>query len=98
MKNREYGLDLARIVSMVGIIILHILGSGGLLANNNPGIGKYWVYWYIEIFSFSSVVIVNKSPGVQFNNIHISSIYLKEIEVVSPLIIRFKFLEVIFIL
>lgn len=55
MKNREYGLDLARIVSMVGIIILHILGSGGLLANNNPGIGKYWVYWYIEIFSFSSV-------------------------------------------
>lgn len=29
MKNREYGLDIARIVSMFGILMLHILGQGG---------------------------------------------------------------------
>jgi len=43
---------------------------------------------------FSNVI---SSPGVQFNNSQNSSMYLNEIDVVSPLIILFKFLDVIFI-
>lgn len=55
MKQREYSLDLARIVSMLGILLLHILGQGGLLLSNEPTSVRYWVYWAVEIFAYSSV-------------------------------------------
>lgn len=29
MKKRNYGLDIARIYAMCGIVMLHILGQGG---------------------------------------------------------------------
>ena len=31
--SRNYGVDLLRIVSMLGVVTLHILGHGGLLDN-----------------------------------------------------------------
>ena len=56
---------------------------------------------YITIYYFnllySSFVIVISSPGVQFKSLQNSSIYLKDIDVVYPFIILFKFLEVMFI-
>lgn len=55
MKQREYGLDLARILSMLGILLLHIIGRGGLLGCNEPTSVRYWVYWAVEIFAYSSV-------------------------------------------
>ena len=44
MKNeRNYGLDLARILAMCGIITLHILGQGGELLSLHPNRGNYWI-------------------------------------------------------
>ena len=40
--NRNYGLDIARIIAMCGIIILHILGQGGILKNIHMDNEKYW--------------------------------------------------------
>lgn len=42
-------------------------------------------------------IILNNFPGVQLRYSQNSSMYLNEIEEVSPLIILFKFLDVIFI-
>lgn len=33
MKERNYGVDLLRIISMYLVIILHVLGQGGILSN-----------------------------------------------------------------
>lgn len=41
MKQREYGLDVARIISMLGILVLHILGRCGLLQSYEPTSVRY---------------------------------------------------------
>lgn len=33
MKERNYGIDLLRVISMIGVMALHVLGHGGVLAN-----------------------------------------------------------------
>ena len=56
MKNeRNYGLDLARILAMCGIITLHILGQGGELISLNPNSGNYWISQWVEICAYCSV-------------------------------------------
>ena len=52
--------------------------------------------FYEEIFSVSGISSI-KSPGLQFKYLQNSSMYLKEMDVVSPLMMRFKFLLVMFI-
>ncbi len=34
-KNHNYGIDVIRIVGMMGIIGLHIINAGGILENSN---------------------------------------------------------------
>lgn len=55
MGERNYGLDAARVCAMCGIIILHILGQGGVLAVCQPNSGHYWVSWWLEICAYCSV-------------------------------------------
>lgn len=55
MGERNYGLDAARICAMCGIIILHILGQGGVLAACHLNSGHYWVSWWLEICAYCSV-------------------------------------------
>ncbi len=33
MKTRYYGLDILRIISMIGIVGLHVMNQGGVLSN-----------------------------------------------------------------
>lgn len=63
MKDRDYGLDMARVVSMFGILMLHILGQGGLLLSNEPTSVRYWIYWGIEIIAYSSVDVFAMLTG-----------------------------------
>lgn len=55
MWERNYGLDAARICAMCGIIILHILGQGGVLATCQLNSGHYWISWWLEICAYCSV-------------------------------------------
>lgn len=43
-----------RIISMFGIIILHILGAGGNLRGEADSL-NYWVVWFLEIMAYCSV-------------------------------------------
>lgn len=55
MGKRNYGLDIARICAMCGIIILHILGQGGVLASCEFNSTNYWIAWWVEICAYCSV-------------------------------------------
>lgn len=54
MKIRNYGLDVARILAILGIIILHINGVGGGLSSASTSI-KFWVIEWVEILAYCSV-------------------------------------------
>lgn len=53
--KRNYGLDVARICAMCGIITLHILGQGGELAFCDFNSSGYWISWWVEICAYCSV-------------------------------------------
>lgn len=36
MEERNYGIDLLRIVSMMMVVLLHVLGQGGILDGSDP--------------------------------------------------------------
>lgn len=55
IKERNYGIDLLRLVLMFMICILHVLGQGGILASSTAGTAKYSVFWLMEIFAYSAV-------------------------------------------
>ena len=46
--ERNYGIDLLRIVAMFMICVLHILGHGGILDSIKPGTVNYYVALFLE--------------------------------------------------
>lgn len=55
MSERNYGLDIARFVAIIGIIVLHINGRGGVIDASLIGTGTYWMAQWIEILAYCSV-------------------------------------------
>lgn len=53
--ERNYGIDLLRIISMLMIIILHILGHGGVLKNTAVLSYRYEAAWFLETASYCAV-------------------------------------------
>lgn len=53
--QRNYGIDLLRIVSMLMIITLHLMGHGGILKNTVPLSYRYEVAWFLETASYCAV-------------------------------------------
>lgn len=51
--ERNYGIDLLRIVSMFMVVVLHVLGAGGLLEATSGVNNK--IVWFLEILSFCAV-------------------------------------------
>lgn len=55
--ERNYGIDLLRIIAMLYVVILHILGQRGLLDATNVWTNQYVFSWFIEVFAFCVVDI-----------------------------------------
>ncbi len=53
--ERNYGIDLLRLVAMFMVVVLHILGQGGVLSAFIPLSGHYEAAWFFEISSFCAV-------------------------------------------
>lgn len=51
--ERNYGIDLLRILSMFFVVVLHVLGQGGLLESTS-GINNK-IVWLLEVFAFCAV-------------------------------------------
>ncbi len=56
-KERNYGIDLLRIVAMLYIVLLHSLGQGGLLESSIVNSPQYHFVWLIEICAYGAVNI-----------------------------------------
>lgn len=54
-KNRNYGIDLLRIVSMFMVVILHILNKGGILDSTENQLLKSNIAWLLEAAAFCAV-------------------------------------------
>lgn len=52
---RNYGIDLLRFISMLMIVGLHVIGSGGILYNVQPLTFKGECVWFLEIACYCSV-------------------------------------------
>ena len=54
-KERNYGIDCLRVISMFMVVLLHVLGRGGVLqATKNLSI-NYGVSWFLEIAAYCAV-------------------------------------------
>lgn len=53
--ERNYGVDLLRLVLMYMVCMLHTLGQGGILTACQEGTGAYNVFWFMETMSFCAV-------------------------------------------
>ena len=62
-KERNYGIELLRIISICMIIMLHFLGHGGLLGCVEHGSTNYLILWLLETFSYSGVAIFATISG-----------------------------------
>lgn len=48
VREREYGIDLLKMLSMQMIVFLHVLGVGGVLENLPVLSGRYGLFWLVE--------------------------------------------------
>lgn len=51
--NRNYGIDLLRLVAMFMIVVLHVLGQGGILSSATGY--QYVIAWLLEITAYCAV-------------------------------------------
>ena len=56
-KERNYGIDLLKIISMLMVVILHVLGQGGILDSVTNLSFEGEVFWGLEIFCYGAVNI-----------------------------------------
>ena len=64
MRKRNYGLDIARIAAMCGVVVLHILGRGGVLTELKPLQASYVTSWWLEILAYGSVNVFAMLSGI----------------------------------
>ena len=53
--ERNYGIDLFRIVSMFMVVVLHVLGQGGILDGTIGVAGNYETAWFLETAAYGAV-------------------------------------------
>ena len=53
--ERNYGIDLLRLIAMLFVVLLHCMGKGGILDNAVVNSSQYKVAWFIEICAYSAV-------------------------------------------
>lgn len=56
-QQRNYGIDLLRIISMIMIVTLHVLGHGGVLKRVEAFTIRGEIVWGLEIFCYAAVNI-----------------------------------------
>ena len=76
VKERNYGIDLLRMFSMLMIVALHVLGQGGILDAAAPGSLNYWVAWFLEaaMYSAADCFALISGYALSVKNTKISSI------------------------
>ncbi len=61
--NRNYGIDMLKIISMFMVVILHILGHGGVLDSSSGNIINSSVSWIMNIGAYCAVNVFALTSG-----------------------------------
>lgn len=61
--QRNYGIDLLRIVSMLYVVMLHVLGLGGITKAAQMGSAQYYFSWFWEMWVYCAVNIFGLISG-----------------------------------
>lgn len=56
-ENRNYGIELLRILAMYMVLVLHVLGAGGIIHDESTTGINYCFAWLLEIAAYSAVDI-----------------------------------------
>ncbi len=54
-REKNYGVDFLRILSMFMVVCLHVLGQGGILDAVTQGSTNYWIAWFLESAMYCAV-------------------------------------------
>ncbi len=54
-EDRNYGVDLLKIVSMFMVVVLHVFGQGGILSKLGNGTLNWYIGWGMELLSYGAV-------------------------------------------
>ncbi len=95
IRERNYGIDLLRIVSMYFILILHMLGKGGVLENVVLFSLNWHFIWLIEIVAYAAVncyALISGYVGYESKHKYASIMYLYLQMVFYALIVAVIFL------
>lgn len=81
-KNRNIGIDLLRIISMLLVVILHVIGNGKILDNCKIFTMNYNIVWFLEILAYCSVncyALISGYVGIdsKFKYSNILNLWLK---------------------
>ena len=80
MKNSEriYGLDLLKILLVFGVIFLHLIGKGGVIANSRYHSFTYWNIYLLQIILFCCVncILWKEYKNRKTTNILVSNSFL----------------------
>lgn len=61
--KRNLGIDLLRALAMFLVILWHFVGQGGLLAQAQPGSGKFWLLSFVQILNCCCVNLYGLTTG-----------------------------------
>ena len=73
MRNstRNFGIDILRISSMLGVVFLHVLGHGGVLNLEHTSV-NFSMVWFFEILAYPAVncfILISGYVGYKDDNI-----------------------------
>lgn len=82
-RERNYGIDALRLVSMYMVVVLHILGCGGILQNESAGTGVHIASWIMEhaaLVSVNCFALISGYVGL-YNKHKLSGLIMQWIQV-----------------
>ena len=71
--ERNYGIDLLRLISMLYVLVLHALGRGGLLDHTQRLSVQYQFGWFMQLWALSNWIAKKQGMWphtVLFNILH----------------------------
>lgn len=94
--NRNYGIDLLRIVSMFLVVLLHVLGQGGILESTETGSANFKTAWLLEAAAFCAAdcyALISGYVGVKAKHkyANILNLYLEVIFYTVLITLGFKY-------
>lgn len=97
IKQRNFGIDALRIVSMMMVVFLHVLGQGGILSATESLGAKHNIAWLLEIAAYCAVncyALISGYVGLnsKFKYSSIITLWLQVVFYTVLITLGFKFL------